>query len=280
MHNTYTNTYTTTKQQDTGKFLKKLLNFYKQIYNSQSCTEMRRFNLALLGLCETRWTQSGRLRLTTGDIILYSGHEEDDAPHSEWVALLLGKEAQRARIGWEARGPRSIIASFRTKNKRIKMNIVQCYAPTNNNTDETKFYNQLLDIMSNLGDTNIKLIMGDFNAKIGSDNQGYENVMGVHGLGVMNDNGERFVNTCAINNIVIVGSMFTHKRIHKATWVSPDQVTENQIDHIGINKMFRRSLQDVRVKRGADVASDHHLVTARLKLKLRRSRTRKTKGKI
>ena len=35
--------------------------------------------------------------------------------------------------------------------------------------------------------------MGDFNAKIGSDNQGYENVMGVHGLDVMNDNGERFV---------------------------------------------------------------------------------------
>ena len=125
--------------------------------------------------------------------------------------------------------------------------------------------------MSNLGDKNINLIMGDFNAKIGSDNQGYENVMGVHGLGVMNDNGERFVNACAINNIVIGGSVFTHKRIHKATWVSPDQVTENQIDHIGINKMFRRSLQDVRVKRGADVASDHHLVTARLKLKLRRN---------
>ena len=35
--------------------------------------------------------------------------------------------------------------------------------------------------------------MGDFNANIGSDNQGYENVMGVHGLGVMNDNGEWFV---------------------------------------------------------------------------------------
>ena len=44
-----------------------------------------------------------------------------------------------------------------------------------------------------------------------------------------------------------------------------------QIDHIGINKMFRRSLQDVRVKRGIVVASDHHLSTARLKLKLRRN---------
>ena len=70
---------------------------------------------------------------------------------------------------------------------------------------------------------------------------------------------------------MIGGSVFHHKRIHKATLVSPDQVTENQIDHIGINNMFRRSLQDVQVKRGADVVSDHHLVTAILKLRLRRN---------
>ena len=234
---------------------------YEAGKTAQVAAEMRRFNLALLGLCETRRTQSGQMRPTTRKIILYSGHEEDDAPHSEGVALLLGKEAQRALNGWEARGSRCITASFRTKNKRIKMNIVQCYAPTNDKTDETKeeFYNQLFDVMSNLGDKNINLIMGDFNAKIGSDNQGYENVMGVHGLGVMNDNRERFVNACAIHNIVIGGSVFTHKRIHQAIWVSPDQVNENQIDHIGINKMFRRSLQDVRVNRSADVASDHHL---------------------
>ena len=150
---------------------------------------------------------------------------------------------------------------------------MQCFAPTNDKTDETKeeFYNQLHDIISNLGDKTVNVIMGEFNAKIGSDSQGYENVMGVYGLGVMNDIGERFVNACAANNILFGGSVFPHKRIHKATWVSPDQVTDNQIDHIGINKMFRRSLQHVREKRGADVASDHHLVTARLKLKPRRN---------
>ena len=106
---------------------------------------------------------------------------------------------------------------------------------------------------------------------------------GVHGLGVMNDNGERFVNACAADNIVIGGNVFPHKRIHKATWVSPDQVTENQIDHIGINTMFRRSLQDVWVKRGADVASDHHFVTAskiKTQPKKKWRRSRKKKGKI
>ena len=44
-----------------------------------------------------------------------------------------------------------------------------------------------------------------------------ENVMGTHGLGVINDNGERFVNACAAKNIVVGGSVFPQKRIHKAT---------------------------------------------------------------
>ena len=50
----------------------------------------------------------------------------------------------------------------------------------------------------------------------------------------------------------------------------------NQIDHVCICKKFRRSLLDVRVKRGADVASDHHLLVARMKLKLKRHYTEKT----
>ena len=95
--------------------------------------------------------------------------------------------------------------------------------------------------------------------------------MGTQGIGEMNDNGERFTNWCATNNLVIGGTVFQHKMIHKTTWISPDHLTENQIDHICIAKKFRRSLQDVCVKRGADVASDHQLVVAKIKLKLKRN---------
>ena len=73
----------------------------------------------------------------------------------------------------------------------------------------------------------------------------------------MNENGERFADACVLNNMAIGGSVFPHKKIHKAAWVSPDLITENQMDHICIANRFRRSLEDVRVKRGADVASDH-----------------------
>ncbi|VDP30451.1 unnamed protein product [Schistosoma margrebowiei] len=73
--------------------------------------------------------------------------------------------------------------------------------------------------------------MGDFNAKVGTDNTGYEDIMGRHGLGERNENGERFADLCAFNKLVIGGTIFPHKRIHKIKWTSPDHTTQNQIDH-------------------------------------------------
>ena len=223
---------------------------------------MQRYNLALLGISESRWVQSGQKRLISGEMILFSGHEEEDAPHTEGVALMLSRSAQQALIGWESHGPRIIRALFRTKQRKIKLNIVQCYAPTNDSDEEDKceFYDRLQSVLDKCPGRDVTIVMGDLNAKIGEDNTGYEEVMGRHGLGEMSDNGERFTDFCALNGLVIGGSIFPHKRIHKVAWVSPDNSTENQINHICINKKFRRSLQDVRARRGADVASDHHLV--------------------
>ena len=52
------------------------------------------------------------------------------------------------------------------------------------------------------------------------------------------------------------------------SWVSPDSITEKQIDHIAISKRFRRSLLDVRNKKGADIGSDHHLMIANFRFKI------------
>ena len=82
------------------------------------------------------------------------------------------------------------------------------------------FYQQLQAVLDKRGAKDITILMGDFNAKIGMDNTGYEDIMGTHGLGQMNENGERFADLCALNQLVIGSSIFPHKRIHKATWVS------------------------------------------------------------
>ena len=115
------------------------------------------------------------------------------------------------------------------------------------------FYEQLQTVLDKVPKRDIKILMGDLNAKIGSDNTGKDLIMGVQALGEMNENGELFTDLCAFNELVIGGSVFPHKKIHKATWVSPDGKTENQIDHITISRKWRRSLMDTQVKRGADV---------------------------
>nr|KAG5687288.1 hypothetical protein BaRGS_001953 [Batillaria attramentaria] len=216
---------------------------------------MKNYKTGVLGLSETRWLQTGELRFSSGEQFLYSGHTEDGAPHTEGVALMLAPEAQRALIGWEPVNSRIITAKFITKKKDIKLNIIRCYAPTSDVEEEKKddFYQQLQTVIDRGGAKDMTILMGDFNAKIGSDNTGYEDTMGTHGLGQMNEDGERFADFCALNQIVIGGSIFPHKRIHKATWRSPDHVTENQIDHICISRKFRRSWRDVRVMRGADM---------------------------
>ena len=104
------------------------------------------------------------------------------------------------------------------------MNVIQCYASTNDSEDEVKdqFYHRLQSVIDNFPEKDVTILMGDFNAKIGSDNIGYQGVMGRHGLGTMNDNGERLADLYALNKLVLGGSVFPHKRIHKVTWLSPD----------------------------------------------------------
>ena len=73
---------------------------YETGKSAQLCQEMRRYNLKLLGLCETRWTGTGRTRLASGDTIIYSGQEEGQ-PHTHGVALLMTSEATQALLSWE-----------------------------------------------------------------------------------------------------------------------------------------------------------------------------------
>ena len=87
-----------------------------------------------------------------------------------------------------------------------------------------------------------------------------------HGLRERNENGDRFANLCAFNKLVIGGTIFPHKAI----WVSPDHTTQTPIDHICIDRKFRKTMEDVRNRRAADIASDHHPVLSKMKLRLKK----------
>lgn len=186
---------------------------YKQGKMSMIAMEMRRYNISILGIPETRWTQTGQFRLATGELILYSGHTHDGAPHTEGVGFMLSKQADKALVSWEPISSRLITATFRTKQTRILARFIMGYAPTNDAADETKdhFYDWLRKVMgNNRPQRELTILMGDMNTRIGCCNVGYEEVMVTHGLGKMNY-GEKFADLCAEHELVIGGSVFPHK---------------------------------------------------------------------
>ncbi|XP_043069922.1 craniofacial development protein 2-like [Drosophila bipectinata] len=101
---------------------------------------------------------------------------------------------------------RIIIARFRCNARHIT--IVQCYAPTEDASDDVKddFYNALTSSLTRIEKGDIKILMGDFNAKIGPNNNGLETIMGRHGVGTRSNNGDRLIDLCQTFQLVIGGT--------------------------------------------------------------------------
>ena len=112
---------------------------------------------------------------------------------------MLSKEAQKALIICETISSRIITAQFKTRHPRIKLNIVQGYAPTNDMEKAAKegFYERLQATLDKVKEREVTILMGDLNAKVGSNNTRYDSIMGKHGLGQINKNGEMFADFCA-----------------------------------------------------------------------------------
>ena len=121
------------------------------------------------------------------------------------------------------------------------MSVIQVYVPTSEATYEVKdsFYEQLQATLDKAPKHELVVVIGDLNAKVDDSNEGFEDIVGKHGIGTINDNGDRLVSFAAFNNLVITGTIFPHRIGHKLTWTSPDGLTQNQIDHILISRQHR-----------------------------------------
>src|SRR5215468_10162524 len=92
----------------------------------------------------------------------------------------------------------------------------------------------------------MKILLGDFNAKVGREDI-FKPKIGNESLHqVSNDNGVRIVKFATSKNLVVKSTMFTHRNVHKYTWTSPDGKTHNQIDHVLIDRRRHSSIVDVR----------------------------------
>ncbi|XP_046986313.1 craniofacial development protein 2-like [Schistocerca americana] len=102
------------------------------------------------------------------------------------------------------------------------------------------------------------------NAQIGKEDD-YLPTIGKHShLEYQNDNGHRVIQFALSRNMAVGSTTFPHKKIHKATWWRPDQLTFNQIDHVIIDGRHCSNVVNVHTYRGVNVDSDHYLAIAKL----------------
>ena len=108
-------------------------------------------------------------------------------------------------------------------------------------------------------------IIGDWNAKEGS--QEITGVKGKFGLGVQNEAGQRLTNFCQENALVIANNLFQQHKRRLYTWTSG-----NQIEYILCSQRWRSSILSANTRLGVDYGSDHELLIAKFRLKLKKVR--------
>jgi endonuclease/exonuclease/phosphatase family metal-dependent hydrolase len=144
------------------------------------------------------------------------------------------------------------------------------HAPCGDRSDDVKdsFYEELGRAFDQFPRYDMKILLGDFNAKVGREDIFKPTNRNESSHETSNDNGVRVVNFAASKSLVVKSTMFPHHSIHKYTWTSPDGMTHNQIDHILIDRRRHSSVLNVRSFRGADCDSDHYLVVAKVRERL------------
>ena len=113
-------------------------------------------------------------------------------------------------------------------------------------------------------------IIGDCNAKVGS--QDIPGVIGKFGLGGQNEADQRLTEFYQENALVIANTLFQQHKRRFYTWTSPDDQYWKQIDYTLCSQRWRSSTQSAKTRPGADCGSDHELLIAKFRLKLKKVR--------
>ena len=135
--------------------------------------------------------------------------------------------------------------SVHFQGKPFNIMVIQAYAPTSNaeEAEVERFYEDLQDILELTPKKDVLFNIGDWNAKVGS--QETPGVTGKFGLGVQNEAGQRLIEFCqeTRDKLVIANTLFQQHKRRLYTWTSPDGQYRNQIDYILCRQRWRSSIQ-------------------------------------
>ena len=168
---------------------------------------LARVNVDTLGISKLKWTGMGEFN-SDDHCIYYCGQE---SLRRNGVAIMVNKRVLNAVLGCNLKNDRMISVHF--QGKPFNITGIQVYAPTSN-TEEAEvqqFYEDLQDLLELTPKKDVLFIIGDWNAKVGS--QEIPGVTGKFGLGKQNEAGQRLIEFCQENALVIANTLFQqHKR--------------------------------------------------------------------
>ena len=228
--------------------------------------EAARTEVDILGIAEHRWPGQGHFRPSAGGLMVYAGRTRGG---QGGVSLYIIQKATKSLLGYHPVNDRIISIHLRGKVKDVT--VVQTYAPTSNATEEDRelFYSQLQTHVNKYR-KDVVVIVGDFNAKVGKrTNENEKRAIGNFALGERNDNGEELVNFAIENELSIMNTLFQKHPRRLFTWTSPDGNTKNQIDYVLIQQRWKSAISDVGTVPSADYDSDHEMLKATFKIRLR-----------
>ena len=178
--------------------------------------EMARVNIDILEITELKWTRMGELN-SDDHYIYYCGQE---FLRRNGVVIRVNKTVRNAVLECNPKNDRMI--SVRFQGKPFSITVIQAYAPTSN-AEEAEvewFYEDLQDFLELTPKTDVLFIIGDWNAKVGS--QEIPGVTGKFGFGTWNEARRRLIEFCQENTLVIANTLFQQHKRRLYTWTSPD----------------------------------------------------------
>ena len=161
-------------------------------------------------------------------------------PQKKWSSHHGQQKSPKCSTWMQSQNDRMI--SVRFQGKPFNITVIQAYAPTRN-TEEAEvewFYLDLQELLELTPLKNVLFIIGDWNAKVGS--QETPGVTGKFGLGIRNEAGQRLIQFSQENTLVIANTLFQQHKRRLYTWTSPDGQHQNQIDYILCSQKRRSSI--------------------------------------
>ncbi|XP_055387190.1 craniofacial development protein 2-like [Condylostylus longicornis] len=195
-------------------------------------------------------------------------YSDNNSPsHRDGVSIIVTEPLGKCVTNFIPLSDRAMILKINTKP--VELNVIQIYAPTTEKDDDEieGFYCEIESLLKLKKPHEMTIIMGDFNAKIGTGR--VNDIVCSFGLGTRNERDNRLIEFCEEFKFKVTNTWFRLPPRRLYTWKSPQDnagnIVRNQIDFIFVNKRFATSIMKVSTYPGADVPSDHNLLQANVK---------------